>query len=258
MGVNGRICRDGWDDKDAQVVCRQNNYIRGFAYSHYVEEGKQSSGPYWISNVQCQGHEKSLQECQHTPAGSVNECSSFHYAGVFCFDDQGLVFQPKKYFFNCLQQLTGHFFRSMLPSFYKKNISPMIYNVLELKKTKFLKTLTLLGIYYRISGGNPSGRSGRAEIYFNDNWGTLCNTDWGEEEAAALCRQMGFHGGDPIEGPYKVPAKGLVYKASYQCSEGSGTLDDCPHSGWQEVVDGECTEHRNDAGVFCYQNGKDY
>lgn len=202
MGVNGRICRDGWDDKDAQVVCRQNNYIRGFAYSHYVEEGKQSSGPYWISNVQCQGHEKSLQECQHTPAGSVNECSSFHYAGVFCFDDQG--------------------------------------------------------IYYRISGGDPSGRSGRAEIYFNDNWGTLCNTDWGEEEAAALCRQMGFHGGDPIEGPYKVPAKGLVYKASYQCSEGSGTLDDCPHSGWQEVVDGECTEHRNDAGVFCYQNVRIY
>lgn len=99
MGVNGRICRDGWDDKDAQVVCRQNNYIRGFAYSHYVEEGKQASGPYWISNVQCQGHEKSLQECQHTPAGSVNECSSFHYAGVFCFDDQGLVFQPKKILF---------------------------------------------------------------------------------------------------------------------------------------------------------------
>lgn len=96
MGVNGRICRDGWDDKDAQVVCRQNNYIRGLAYSHYVEEGKQASGPYWISNVQCQGHEKSLQECQHTPAGSVNECSSFHYAGVFCFDDQGLGF----FFFN--------------------------------------------------------------------------------------------------------------------------------------------------------------
>lgn len=68
---------------------------------------------------------------------------------------------------------------------------------------------------------------------------------------------MGFHGGDPIEGPYKVPAKGLVYKASYQCSENSGALDDCPHSGWQEVVDGECTEHKNDAGVFCYQNGKD-
>lgn len=133
----------------------------------------------------------------------------------------------------------------------------MIYMYLSFRKTNFFKTFTLSGIYYRISGGDPSGRSGRAEIYFNDNWGTLCNTDWGEDEAAALCRQMGFHGGDPIEGPYKVPAKGLVYKASYQCSEDSGALDDCPHSGWQEVVDGECTEHKNDAGVFCYQNGKD-
>lgn len=143
MGVNGRICRDGWDDKDAQVVCRQNNYIRGFAYSHYVEEGKQSSGPYWISNVQCQGHEKSLQECQHTPAGSVNECSSFHYAGVFCFDDQGLVFQPKKKLFQLFATVNRTFLSiDAIPSFYKKNISPMIYNVLEFKKNKFLKTLT--------------------------------------------------------------------------------------------------------------------
>lgn len=90
MGVNGRICRDGWDDRDAQVVCRQNNYIRGLAYSHYVEEGKQASGPYWISNVQCQGQENSLQECQHTPVGEVTVCQSLHYAGVFCFNDQGL------------------------------------------------------------------------------------------------------------------------------------------------------------------------
>ncbi|XP_062609247.1 deleted in malignant brain tumors 1 protein-like [Saccostrea cucullata] len=199
MGVDGRICRDGWDDNDARVVCRQNNYIRGLAYSHYVEEGKQLI---WISNVQCQGHEGSLQECPHSPVGSVTECKSLHYAGVFCFNDQG--------------------------------------------------------IYYRISGGDPSGRSGRAEIFFDDNWGTMCSTNWGEEEATALCRQMGFHGGDPIEGPYKVPGKGVVYKSSYQCTDESTSLTDCPHSGWQEVVDGECVDHRNDAGVFCYQNVRIY
>jgi hypothetical protein len=66
---------------------------------------------------------------------------------------------------------------------------------------------------------------------------------------------MGFHGGDPIDGPYKVPGKGIVYKTTYQCAKTSQTLNDCPHSGWKEVVDGECTQHQNDAGVFCYQNG---
>lgn len=112
------------------------------------------------------------------------------------------------------------------------------------------------GIYYRISGGDPSGRSGRAEIFFDDEWGTLCNTDWGENEASALCRQMGFHGGDPIDGPFKVPAKGLVYRSMYQCSATSQSLRDCPHSGWQEAKDTECTDHQNDAGLFCYQNGE--
>lgn len=68
---------------------------------------------------------------------------------------------------------------------------------------------------------------------------------------------MGFYGGDLIEGLYKVFVKGLVYKVLYQCSEDSGVLDDCLYSGWQEVVDGECIEYRNDVGVFCYQSGKD-
>jgi serine protease 12 (motopsin) len=90
MGVKGRICQDDWDDADAQVVCRQNNYIRGLAYSHYVEEGKQASGPYWISNVQCNGNEKTIQECPQSRIGTVAECKSLHYAGVFCFNDQGI------------------------------------------------------------------------------------------------------------------------------------------------------------------------
>ena len=133
------------------------------------------------------------------------------------------------------------------------NTCAQIYHKLDHKLTPLSP---FSGIYYRISGGDPSGRSGRAEIFFDDEWGTLCNTDWGENEASALCRQMGFHGGDPIDGPFKVPAKGLVYRSMYQCRATSQSLSDCPHSGWQEAKDTECTDHQNDAGVFCYQNGE--
>ena len=89
-GISGRICRDGWDDNDAQVVCRQLNYVGGFAYNHYVEGDSTASGPYWMTDVSCQGHEASLADCQYQDLGDVKECKSSSYAGVLCIDDEGM------------------------------------------------------------------------------------------------------------------------------------------------------------------------
>ena len=30
------------------------------------------------------------------------------------------------------------------------------------------------------------------ELCFNGNWGTICDDDWGSEEAAVVCGQLGF------------------------------------------------------------------
>ncbi|KAM8924063.1 neurotrypsin-like [Pelodytes ibericus] len=89
-GKWGTICDDHWDDKDAEVICRQLGFSgkpKALVWAHYG----QGSGPILLDEVECLGSESSLDSCKKNEWGHHN-CDHIEDAGVFCdpFQD-GLV-----------------------------------------------------------------------------------------------------------------------------------------------------------------------
>lgn len=44
--------------------------------------------------------------------------------------------------------------------------------------------------YIRLAGGRNS-LEGRVEVCYDGVWGTVCDNNWGREDAAVACRQLG-------------------------------------------------------------------
>ncbi|NWZ43061.1 NETR protein, partial [Brachypodius atriceps] len=81
-GKWGTICDDQWDDRDAEVVCRQlglSGTPKALSWAHYG----QGSGPILLDEVQCSGNELSLDQCKKSDWGQQN-CDHIEDAGVSC------------------------------------------------------------------------------------------------------------------------------------------------------------------------------
>ncbi|XP_071492289.1 scavenger receptor cysteine-rich domain-containing protein DMBT1-like [Diadema antillarum] len=82
-GAWGTVCDDGWDDNDAQVVCRQLGYAATNAEAFGRATYGEGSGPIFLENIGCNGWESSLTRCSSNGWYSRN-CGHFEDAGVRC------------------------------------------------------------------------------------------------------------------------------------------------------------------------------
>ncbi|XP_078614542.1 uncharacterized protein LOC144883781 isoform X2 [Branchiostoma floridae x Branchiostoma japonicum] len=82
QGKWGTVCDDGWDLKDASVVCRRLGYPNATSALDRAHFGE-GSGPIWLDDLVCEGDESGLSECGHSGLGVVN-CGHHEDAGVVC------------------------------------------------------------------------------------------------------------------------------------------------------------------------------
>ena len=80
-GQWGTVCDDSWDDVDATVVCNSLGFPAGMAVS--MAAFGEGEDPIWMDNVDCQGYESTLSECEHAGWGNHN-CIHMEDAGVEC------------------------------------------------------------------------------------------------------------------------------------------------------------------------------
>lgn len=85
----GTICDDGWDIKDANVVCKQLGFP-GAKTAYLSATHGAGSGQIWVDDLACTGSESNIQECQSRPWGS-HDCGHHEDASVECNETVRLV-----------------------------------------------------------------------------------------------------------------------------------------------------------------------
>jgi hypothetical protein len=83
-GVWGSVCDDSWDERDAEVVCRQLGYdgrpIALMSHPFLSDYSLQ----YHLDDVDCSGSEDMLSDCAHGGIGVHNCIEMAEEAGVTC------------------------------------------------------------------------------------------------------------------------------------------------------------------------------
>ena len=97
--------------------------------------------------------------------------------------------------------------------------------------------------------GSSLNNQGRVEVYYNGEWGTVCDDGWDDTDAGVVCRQLGFGStGTAIGSAGFGQGSGPILLGSVFCNGSERILARCGHLGIS--INKSCS-HAEDAGVRC-------
>ncbi|XP_028416707.1 adhesion G-protein coupled receptor G6-like isoform X1 [Dendronephthya gigantea] len=194
-GLWGTICDDGWDFRDAKVVCRQLGYSDAVR-SLQGGQVPSGSGQIWLANVRCTGKEENISRCSRSEWG-INNCDHSKDAGVEC----------------------------------SKTGNP---------------------VSVRLQGPNSAKGTGRVEVFYNGQWGTICNNEWDMRDTTVVCRQLGYkYAIRHFHWRQALPGSERIWLNDVACNGRERNITSCSHNGWGNH---SCV-HLEDVGIECTNTG---
>ena len=91
-------------------------------------------------------------------------------------------------------------------------------------------------------------KEGRVEIYWNNQWCTVCDDLWDDKDATVICKQLGYSRGSTKVSAYFGEGSGLILLDNVNCNGRESSIFDCN----QNIIGDHDCEHHEDAGVFCF------
>ncbi|XP_030577602.1 deleted in malignant brain tumors 1 protein-like [Archocentrus centrarchus] len=280
----GTVCHDQWSTANAEVVCRELNCGTAVEAKKRAFFG-QGKDEIWLDDVQCTGHESSILKCQHTPFGQ-NNCGHSEDAGVICSehvrfvngtsrcngrveiyhkgnwkrvcDNEGhkmaqVVCREAGCGNPVSQTKTLYFGEARDQSGVKTTCSGNETSISQCSTADFSENCVDATVVcasrqpIRLVNG-PNRCSGRVEIYYSEQWGTVCDDKWGMQEAIIACHEMNC--GNALEVKHKAyfgRGQDQIWLGEIECTGHEKSLADCSHRGFGEH---HC-DHSEDAGLVC-------
>ncbi|XP_036408794.1 deleted in malignant brain tumors 1 protein [Megalops cyprinoides] len=233
-GLWGTVCDDDWDLNDAAVVCRQLDY---HPLIRLVNGNGHCSGRVEIYHDDRWGTvcdddwdmKDAAVVCRQLGCGSaVSAPHSAHFgqgSGKIWIDDVACKGSESS--------LTQCSYRG--------------FGLHNCGHGEDASVICLGGAQIQLLNGNNSC-SGRVEVYYDGQWGTVCDDSWDLNDAAVVCRQLGC--GSAVSAPQSAhfgQGSGNIWLDDVGCSGNESFLTQCSHNGFGI----ENCGHHQDAGVIC-------
>ncbi|NXW10669.1 DMBT1 protein, partial [Fregetta grallaria] len=95
--------------------------------------------------------------------------------------------------------------------------------------------------------------AGRVEVFYNEEWGTVCDDNWDFADAKVVCRQLDC--GTVVSAPQRARfrwGQGPIWLDDVDCTGTEAALSQCRNKGWGI----HACEHGEDASVVCSATGQ--